>query len=179
VAVSGKFQSCSCPQVVVTLGPVAARPAPPGTIPKLAFQRAKLSSSASNFAYSSRLLAAVILYPVELSMRSRPSLVVSDDYGTWGRTRGQLFFMRSLNRGVISALHVCFHVGGDVRSCLGLSVVIFSRGGCHWTAKQCNRLHFLSITATTERETVTWDPGRSPKHHNAARPSNACVVHPN
>lgn len=54
-------------------------------MPKLAFQRAKLSSSASNFAYSSRLLAAVGLYPVELSVRYR-SNVASDDYGTWGGT---------------------------------------------------------------------------------------------
>jgi len=81
-------------------------------MPKLAFQRAKLSSSASNFAYSSRLLAAVSLYPIELSVRSSSGLVASDDYGTWGGTWSQFFFMWGLNRVAISLLHVCFHRDG-------------------------------------------------------------------
>ena len=42
-----------------TLGPEAGAVEAPGAIPKLAFQRAKLSSSASIFAYSSTLFAAV------------------------------------------------------------------------------------------------------------------------
>lgn len=41
-----------------TLGPVAG-PAAPGTIPRLAFHRAKLSSLASRLAYSSTLFTAV------------------------------------------------------------------------------------------------------------------------
>lgn len=41
-----------------TLGPVASPPAAPGTIPSDAFQRAKLSSSASSLAYSSADFAA-------------------------------------------------------------------------------------------------------------------------
>ena len=157
VAVTDKSPSSSCPHVTVTLGPLAEPPAAPGTMPKLAFQRAKLSSSASNFAYSSRLLAAVGLYPIELSVRSCPGLVASDNYGTWCGTRGQIFFMWGLNRGVISLLHVCFRVGVDIHSCLGngwsLSAVIFSGRGATgvWTAKQRNGLYFLSITATTEQ----------------------------
>lgn len=42
-----------------TLGPEAGAVEAPGAIPKLAFQRAKLSSSASILAYSSTLFAAV------------------------------------------------------------------------------------------------------------------------
>ena len=126
------------PQVVVTLGPLAEPPVAPGTTPKLAFQRAKLSSSASSFAYSSMLLAAVGLYPVESSVRSLPGLVANDDHGTWGGTWGQIVFMwRGLNRGVISPPHICSRVGVDVRSCLGngwsLSVVVFSGRGCRWS----------------------------------------------
>ena len=47
-----------------TLGPLPEVVAP-GTMPKLAFQRASDSSSASSFAYSSTLFAAPGLYPAE------------------------------------------------------------------------------------------------------------------
>lgn len=42
-----------------TLGPEAGAVDAPGTIPRLAFQRASDSSSASSFAYSSTLFAAL------------------------------------------------------------------------------------------------------------------------
>ena len=131
-------------------------------MPKLAFQRAKLSSSASNFAYSSRLLAAVGLYPIELSVRSCPGLVANDDYGTWGGTRGQIFFMWGLNRGVISLLHVCFRVGVDIHSCLGngwsLSAVIFSGRGCHWSLDSETTQWTLLFIDNGNYRTVTWGP---------------------
>lgn len=50
--------------VKLALGPEAGSP-DPGTMPREAFQRAKLSSSASRLAYSAADLAAPGLYPVE------------------------------------------------------------------------------------------------------------------
>jgi len=130
VAVVVGFPSSPDLRLVLTLGPEAEPEEAPGTMPKLAFQRAKLSSSASSFAYSSKLLAAVSLNPVELSMRFCPSLVAGDDYGTWGSGWGQIIFMRGLDRRGVSPRYVCIRVGGDVRSCFGrsgsLSVVIVS-----------------------------------------------------
>jgi hypothetical protein len=166
VAVTGKFLSNSGPQVVLTLGPVAG-PEAPGTRPKLAFQRAKLSSSASNSAYSSALLAALGLYPVELSVRFRTSLIANDDYDTRGETWAQIIFIRGLNCGIVNPLRICFLTGGDVRSYLGnsgsLSVVMVSVE--RDAAGQRNKTWILSITATTERGTVTWStllcPSRS------------------
>lgn len=147
---------------MVTLGPLAESPAP-GTTPKLAFQRARLSSSASSFAYSSKLLAAPSLNPVELSVRSCPSLVANGDYGTWGGGWDQLVVMWGLNRGVISPPNVCFRVGGNVHSCLGsgwsLTVVIFSGRGCHWSPDSetgHDGLLSLLFIDNGNYRTVTW-----------------------
>ncbi len=55
----------------LTLGPSAAPVAAPGTMPRDAFQRARLSSSASSLAYSSADLAAPGLYPVVAKLAQR------------------------------------------------------------------------------------------------------------
>lgn len=105
---------------MLTLGPVAVVAAP-GTMPKLAFQRAKLSSSASSFAYSSKLLAAVSLNPVEFLVRSRTGLIAGGDYYTWGGSWDQIIFILGLNRDAVSSFCPRCCAGGDVRSYFGSS----------------------------------------------------------
>lgn len=72
----------------LTLGPSAAPVAAPGTMPRDAFQRAKLSSSASSLAYSSADLAAPGLYPVKtrLARRTYRAYVRT----TWRRGRQEI-----------------------------------------------------------------------------------------
>jgi hypothetical protein len=58
-----RSDSVVCGEMLPTFGPLVSPPDAPGTIPSEAFHLAKLSSSASSFAYSSADFAAPSLYP--------------------------------------------------------------------------------------------------------------------
>lgn len=71
------------------LGPEAA-PDAPGTIPRLAFHRAKLSSSASSLAYSSTDFAAPGLYPALPVLSQWSSHVAQSHRLAWGGGGGEI-----------------------------------------------------------------------------------------
>ena len=84
-------------QLLLALGPEAAVAAP-GTIPSDAFQRFKLSSLASSWAYSSADLAAATLYPGQTRLSSVMPKEVYDLKITWSGGGGQFILIFVLKR---------------------------------------------------------------------------------
>ena len=134
-----------------TFGPLFSPPVAESS-PRLAFQRAKLSSPASKLRYSSTVLPAAGLYPMQVI---RVAWKLREGVPTWGVDGCEVF-------GIFV-----------VRHCIGFSLLIID---CLIKKESGKRMCARAVKATIDLPTVTCGKSRQIKKNFNSNPSQQSIL---